>query len=273
MFLLVGKLIFLCLTEAMVLQSAKVSLSSPLKELEKGIFQLQPLWKESPAGGHVLHDMLHGRTIDGHLGWVRSIAFDPSNQWFCTGSVDRTIKGLLINAGLAASTRHTYMFSAGDDKLVKCWDLEQNKGLEAVLDKAVKLEDGGKTTLEIDQENMSIGQRDALLLFRTLCKVMKEDNDEVTTKTRIFSLELLQGLLEGVSHSFTNNFNITDFVKEMNFTGTFITGFNFTIPTNLSVCNWNFCSVFVAFYLCKFDIIILFICINLRFMNYIVMVY
>lgn len=29
--------------------------------------------------------------------------------------------------GLAVSRRHTYLFSAGDDKLVKCWDLEQNK--------------------------------------------------------------------------------------------------------------------------------------------------
>ncbi|CAI0466846.1 unnamed protein product [Linum tenue] len=32
------------------------------------------------------------RVISGHLGWVRSIAFDPSNTWFCTGSADRTIK-------------------------------------------------------------------------------------------------------------------------------------------------------------------------------------
>lgn len=88
------------------------------------------------------------------------------------------------------------------------------KGLEAVLDKAVKLEDGGKTSRGIDQESMSIGQRDALLLFRTLCKMgMKEDNDEVTTKTRILSLELLQGLLEGVSHSFTKNLTIIDSVK------------------------------------------------------------
>jgi WD40 repeat protein len=30
--------------------------------------------------------------ISGHLGWVRSIAFDPGNEWFCTGSADRTIK-------------------------------------------------------------------------------------------------------------------------------------------------------------------------------------
>ena len=28
----------------------------------------------------------------GHLGWVRCVAFDPQNQWFVTGSADRTIK-------------------------------------------------------------------------------------------------------------------------------------------------------------------------------------
>ncbi|CAA0395404.1 putative transcription factor WD40-like family [Arabidopsis thaliana] len=82
------------------------------------------------------------RVIQGHLGWVRSVAFDPSNEWFCTGSADRTIKiwdvatGVLKLTltghieqvrGLAVSNRHTYMFSAGDDKQVKCWDLEQNK--------------------------------------------------------------------------------------------------------------------------------------------------
>lgn len=32
------------------------------------------------------------QVISGHLGWVRSVAFDPSNNWFCTGSADRTIK-------------------------------------------------------------------------------------------------------------------------------------------------------------------------------------
>ncbi|XP_021904945.1 protein pleiotropic regulatory locus 1 [Carica papaya] len=82
------------------------------------------------------------RVISGHLGWVRSIAFDPSNSWFCTGSADRTIKIWDVGSarlkltltghieqirGLAVSSRHTYMFSAGDDKQVKCWDLEQNK--------------------------------------------------------------------------------------------------------------------------------------------------
>lgn len=82
------------------------------------------------------------RVISGHLGWVRSIAFDPSNSWFCTGSADRTIKIWDVASGrlkltltghieqvrgLAVSKHHTYLFSAGDDKQVKCWDLEQNK--------------------------------------------------------------------------------------------------------------------------------------------------
>ncbi|KNA19915.1 hypothetical protein SOVF_057280 [Spinacia oleracea] len=86
------------------------------------------------------------RVISGHLGWVRSLAFDPSNNWFCTGSADRTIKiwdvatghlKLTLTGhieqvrGLAVSQRHTYMFSAGDDKMVKCWDLEQNKVIRA----------------------------------------------------------------------------------------------------------------------------------------------
>ena len=33
-----------------------------------------------------------GRVISGHLGWVRCVSVDPSNEWFVTGSADRTIK-------------------------------------------------------------------------------------------------------------------------------------------------------------------------------------
>lgn len=33
--------------------------------------------------------------LSGHYGWVRCIAFDPSNEWFVTGSADRTIKVLM----------------------------------------------------------------------------------------------------------------------------------------------------------------------------------
>ncbi|CAL54946.1 G-protein beta WD-40 repeat [Ostreococcus tauri] len=82
------------------------------------------------------------RVISGHQGWVRSVAVDPENKWFVTGSADRTIKvwdlasgGLKLTltghieqvTGLVVSPRHPYMFSCGLDKKVKCWDLEYNK--------------------------------------------------------------------------------------------------------------------------------------------------
>jgi pleiotropic regulator 1 len=82
------------------------------------------------------------RVLAGHLGWVRSIAVDHTNTWFCTGSSDRTIKVWNVASGelkltltghleqvtgLAVSQRHPYMFSCGLDKTVKCWDLEYNK--------------------------------------------------------------------------------------------------------------------------------------------------
>ena len=67
---------------------------------------------------------------------------DHTNDWFVTGSADRTIKiwdlatGTLKLSltghistvrGVAVSDRHPYLFSCGEDKQVKCWDLEQNK--------------------------------------------------------------------------------------------------------------------------------------------------
>lgn len=82
------------------------------------------------------------RVISGHLGWVRSIAVEPGNQWFATGAGDRTIKiwdlasgnlrltltgHISTVRGLAVSPRHPYLFSCGEDKMVKCWDLESNR--------------------------------------------------------------------------------------------------------------------------------------------------
>ncbi|KZV98907.1 WD40 repeat-like protein [Exidia glandulosa HHB12029] len=82
------------------------------------------------------------RVISGHLGWVRSVAVEPGNQWFATGAGDRVIKiwdlasgelklsltGHISSVrGLAVSPRHPYLFSCAEDKMVKCWDLEQNK--------------------------------------------------------------------------------------------------------------------------------------------------
>lgn len=82
------------------------------------------------------------RVISGHTGWVRSVAVEPGNQWFVTGSADRTIKIWELGSGklklsltghistvrgLAVSPRQPYLFSCGEDKQVKCWDLEYNK--------------------------------------------------------------------------------------------------------------------------------------------------
>lgn len=82
------------------------------------------------------------RVISGHQGWVRAVTVEPGNEWFATGSGDRTIKiwdlatctlklsltgHISTVRGLAVSPRHPYLFSVGEDKTVKCWDLEQNK--------------------------------------------------------------------------------------------------------------------------------------------------
>ena len=82
------------------------------------------------------------RVIQGHLGWVRSVDVDPSNEWFATGATDRMIKIWDLATGVLrlTLTGHThnvravrvhphlkYLFSAGEDNMVKCWDLESNK--------------------------------------------------------------------------------------------------------------------------------------------------
>ena len=86
--------------------------------------------------------------ISGHLGWVRSIAFDPSNAFFATGSSDRTIKiwdfpksttaspdalkltltgHISAVRGLALSDRHPYLFSCAEDKMVKVRDVDEGR--------------------------------------------------------------------------------------------------------------------------------------------------
>jgi pleiotropic regulator 1 len=72
------------------------------------------------------------RVISGHLGWVRSVAVEPGNQWFATGAGDRVIKIWDLASGelklsltghispvrgLAVSNRHPYLFSCGEDKV------------------------------------------------------------------------------------------------------------------------------------------------------------
>lgn len=82
------------------------------------------------------------RVIAGHQGWVHSITVDPTNEWFVTGSADRTIKIWDLASGIqkltltghvatvrsvVISTKHPYLFSGSEDREVKCWDLECNK--------------------------------------------------------------------------------------------------------------------------------------------------
>lgn len=73
------------------------------------------------------------RVISGHTGWVRCVAVEPGNEWFCTGAADRVIKiwdlasGKLKLSltghvstvrGLAVSSRQPYLFSCGEDRMV-----------------------------------------------------------------------------------------------------------------------------------------------------------
>ncbi|GKV50452.1 hypothetical protein SLEP1_g57154 [Rubroshorea leprosula] len=62
---------------------------------------------------------------------------------------------------------------------------------------------------------------------------VKEDTDEVTVKMRILSLELLQGLLEGDSNSFTKNFHFIDSVKSRPFL-CFVVSFSFAVSCHIS---------------------------------------
>ncbi|GLT56290.1 hypothetical protein SLA2020_293400 [Shorea laevis] len=108
------------------------------------------------------------------------------------------------------------------------------KGVEAAFDKVVHVEDGKRITLSIDLESISIGNCDALLVFCRLSEMgVKEDTDEVTVKTRILSLEFLQGLLEGVSNSFTKNFHLIDSVKSIPFLR-FVASFSFAVSCHIS---------------------------------------
>lgn len=77
----------------------------------------------------------------GHTGHVTSVAIDPFNAYFVSGSADSTIKIWDLVSGklqltlsghimavrdMVISPRHPYLFSVSEDKTVKCWDLEKN---------------------------------------------------------------------------------------------------------------------------------------------------
>ncbi|CAI7816305.1 unnamed protein product [Closterium sp. NIES-54] len=70
------------------------------------------------------------------------------------------------------------------------------------------------TTRGIDLSLLALAQRDALLVFRTLCKMaMKDGTEDLVLRTKALSLQLLQGLLDSVSREFTLNFAFLDSIK------------------------------------------------------------
>jgi len=86
------------------------------------------------------------RVVAGHQGWVRCLDFDVTNEFFATGSTDRTIKYWDLASGklklsmtghintvrdVKISPTHTYLFSCSEDKTVRCWDLVQNKSIRS----------------------------------------------------------------------------------------------------------------------------------------------
>lgn len=88
------------------------------------------------AAGWRLRSVLAGA----HAGWVRAVTVDHTNAWFATGLADASIKIWDVASGrlrasvaghilavrtLCVSRRYAYMFSGGEDKTVRCWDLER----------------------------------------------------------------------------------------------------------------------------------------------------
>ncbi|CAI5499083.1 unnamed protein product, partial [Closterium sp. Naga37s-1] len=71
----------------------------------------------------------------------------------------------------------------------------------------------------MDLSLLALAQRDALLVFRTLCKMaMKDGTEDLVLRTKALSLQLLQGLLDSglldsVSREFTLNFAFLDSIK------------------------------------------------------------
>lgn len=79
----------------------------------------------------------------GTMGKVTALAVDRDNTWFGAGSSDGAVRAYDLATGrvkftfasrhigqvraIAISALSPYMFTAGEDKLIKCWDLERNE--------------------------------------------------------------------------------------------------------------------------------------------------
>ncbi|XP_039941535.1 pleiotropic regulator 1-like [Hirundo rustica] len=109
-------------------------------EYKNSAYRLKPV---STVRNHPWHQpWTLSRVIRGHQAWVRCIAVEPRNEWFVTGSSDRTIKiwdlascEMLLSLGghkgaiqgVTLSPKTSHLFSCGGCSEVKCWDLEYRK--------------------------------------------------------------------------------------------------------------------------------------------------
>lgn len=97
---------------------------------------------KNPTPGPTHSDWKLLKTLAGaHKGWIRCIAMDEiTNKWYVTGLADSTIKiwdfennslkailtGHILGVrSLCVSKRFPYLFSGGEDKSLRCWDLER----------------------------------------------------------------------------------------------------------------------------------------------------
>ncbi|KAH9575107.1 hypothetical protein CY35_01G094700 [Sphagnum magellanicum] len=88
------------------------------------------------------------------------------------------------------------------------------KGFEAALNKVVHSKNSSLKSSQGTDMKLTIGQRDALLVLRTICKMsMKDETDELVIKRKCLSLELLQDLLASISVEVTVNYTFIDSVK------------------------------------------------------------
>lgn len=88
------------------------------------------------------------------------------------------------------------------------------KGFEAALNKVVQAEGEPDSTGLMNLQSLTVGQQDGILVLRTICKLAtKEETDDLSSRTKVLSLDLLQGLLEGVSDAFTVNYTFIDSAK------------------------------------------------------------
>ena len=130
--------------ESLTSKNSAIQLFDPSQHKRMGAILIDKIKKIEKPTWHAPWKLK--KVIAGHQGWVRCLDFDVTNEWFATGSTDRTIKFWDLASGklklsmtghintvrdVKISPTHTYLFSCSEDKTVRCWDLVQNKAIRS----------------------------------------------------------------------------------------------------------------------------------------------